>query len=86
MGHSHHHNHSHTHKISDTKSLPEKLKILVTHWKEHNNSHLEEYKRWEQRAKEEGLIDIAELMKEVCEKTEEISNLYNEIEKLLSSI
>ena len=79
MGH-HHHHHSHDDK---NMSLKDKLKILVKHWKEHNDSHLSEYEKWEKKAKEEDLIDVAELLKEVCHHTQEISKIYEEIEKLL---
>ncbi len=81
--HHHHHNHSHDNCTSEEKGLREKLKILVAHWMEHNNSHLQEYKKWENRAKEEGEIDLAEILKEVCEKVKEIDMLYKELEKLL---
>ena len=74
--------HHHNHDISG-KSLKEKLKILVHHWQEHNDSHLEEYKKWKEKAAEEGLIDIEELLKEVCEKVKDISELYREMNKLL---
>ena len=82
MGHSHHHHHDHEHG-EEEKSLKEKIKILVHHWKEHNESHLKEYQKWQQLVKDEGLIDVEELLKEVCKKVENLTELYNEIEKLV---
>ncbi len=77
---SHHHHH---HSDVNEKSFKEKLKILLHHWKEHNNSHLEEYKKWKEKVAEEGMLDVEELMKEVCEKVSDIGKLYDEIEKML---
>ena len=81
MTHKHHHHH---HEDEAGKTIEEKLKILIHHWKEHNDSHLTEYKKWQLKAKEEGIIDIAEILEEVCRKVEEISKLYKDMEKLLS--
>ncbi len=81
MGNHHHHTH-HEHDNSD-KTLKEKLSILLHHWKEHNAAHLEEYEKWQKKASEEGLIDVEELLKEVCKKVSDISELYNEIEKII---
>ena len=79
---SHHHHHYH-HEKTEAKTLNEKLKILVNHWIEHNNSHMKEYEKWRQLAEKEDAIDIAEILKEVCEKVAEIDKLYKELEKLL---
>lgn len=32
-----------------------KLSVVIEHWIEHNESHMEEYKKWAQRAGELGL-------------------------------
>ncbi len=81
---SHHHNHNHKHSNNfEEKSLREKLKILVAHWIEHNSSHMKEYEKWEQRAKDEGEIDVAEILREVCDKVREIDELYKDLERLL---
>ena len=78
-----HHHHHHHHEKTEAKTLNEKLKILVNHWIEHNNSHMKEYEKWRQLAEKEDAIDIAEILKEVCEKVAEIDKLYKELEKLL---
>jgi hypothetical protein len=33
----------------------EKLSVIIEHWIEHNESHMDEYRRWAQRAGEMGL-------------------------------
>jgi hypothetical protein len=81
--HNHHHdNHGHNHNFAD-KSIKEKLNILVSHWIEHNNSHMNEYEKWQKRAKEEGEIALAEILKEVCNKVKDIDTLYKKLENLL---
>ena len=74
----HHHN-----NLTENKPVKEKLQILIRHWQEHNNSHLKEYKKWQEQVRKEGLIDIEELLKEICKKVDELSELYREIEKLI---
>jgi flagellar motor component MotA len=82
---SHHHNHSHSHNHdNEGKTVKEKLQILVKHWKEHNDSHIDEYKRWENKAREEGLVDVAEILREVCDKLDEVTRLYEDIEKIVN--
>ena len=46
-----------------------KLPIIIRHWIEHNESHIEEYRQWAMKARELGLAGvtakITEAMKEV---------------------
>ncbi len=77
-----HHEHHHHHHDVESKSTKEKLKILLKHWKEHNNSHITEYEKWLKNAKEEGLNDYAEIIEEVLKKMKEINELYEKMEKI----
>lgn len=49
----------------------EKLKILLSHWVEHNEEHAKEFKEWAERAKGidaavyEGIMEAAQRMEEV---------------------
>jgi nickel/cobalt exporter len=36
----------------------EKLPIIIKHWIEHNESHIEEYRQWAEKAGEMGLESI----------------------------
>ena len=35
-----------------------KLSVIIEHWIEHNESHMNEYKKWAQTAKELGLDSV----------------------------
>lgn len=37
----------------------EKLQVLLGHWIEHNAAHEEEFARWAERARQEGLAAVA---------------------------
>ncbi|MBW2149558.1 MAG: hypothetical protein JRI22_21390 [Deltaproteobacteria bacterium] len=40
-------------------SLLEKLRILLTHWVEHNREHLEEFRRWAAQAEQADQMEVA---------------------------
>ena len=76
---SHHHHHDHDINAKTTK---DQLKILLKHWKEHNDSHIVEYEKWFKKAKEDGLNEYAELIEKVIEKMKEINEFYEKMKKL----
>lgn len=41
-----------------------KLSVVIEHWIEHNESHMEEYRRWAQRAEGLGLKSVKEEIEE----------------------
>jgi len=45
----------------------EKLPIIVRHWIEHNESHLEEYRRWARTAEHLGLSTVRGYIEEAVE-------------------
>ncbi len=53
-----HHHHSHDHATADTEDL-RKLLILLDHWVEHDDSHVESYREWAQKASTAGEEEIA---------------------------
>ena len=44
------------------KSTVDKLRVLLPHWIEHNNSHKAEFVKWAASAREEGLGEVADLI------------------------
>jgi rubrerythrin len=46
----------------------EKIPTLLRHWVEHNESHGEEYRRWADIAREEGLERVGTLILEAAER------------------
>ena len=43
----------------NSTSTQEKLRILLTHWVEHNREHAEEFRRWAAQAEQAGEIEVA---------------------------
>ena len=46
--------------------ITEKLKVLIPHWISHNEEHAGEYKKWAERLEAEGLVDIAERLRQAA--------------------
>ena len=46
----------------------EKIPVLIRHWIEHNESHGEEYRRWADIAREEGLARVETLILEGADR------------------
>jgi len=57
-GHSHSHGHGADHDPAGTEIL-RKLQVMVEHWIEHNDSHVENYTEWAGKASEAGEEEIA---------------------------
>jgi len=45
-----------------------KIPVLIRHWIEHNESHGEEYQRWADIAREEGLEEVGNLILEAVDR------------------
>jgi hypothetical protein len=48
------------------KTTLEKLRLLLPHWLEHNQSHRQEFVRWAAAARAEGEPEIARLIEEAA--------------------
>jgi nickel/cobalt exporter len=53
-----HHHHGHEHATAGTEEL-RKLLVLLEHWVEHDDSHVESYREWAQKASAAGEEEIA---------------------------
>ncbi|MFW6081184.1 MAG: hypothetical protein ACOC7W_04645 [Desulfosalsimonas sp.] len=68
-GHHHHHHHGEEHDhAAKEMPVPEKLKKMVSHWIRHNDDHAATYRQWAQRAADEGMNDVAEILESVAEQ------------------
>jgi nickel/cobalt exporter len=56
-GHSHHSGH-HGHE-SENADVLRKLQVILEHWIEHDDSHVEAFREWAQKASEAGEEEIA---------------------------
>jgi nickel/cobalt exporter len=72
MTHDHHHDHHHHHDESHLEGNEiEKLKVLLPHWIDHNDSHIQERERWLKTAEALGLADVAQELERSIEAARE---------------
>ncbi len=64
----------------------DKLSIIIKHWIEHNRSHLEEYRRWAQRAAELGLERVKTRIDEAIHELSQSNNCLEEALKELKPL
>jgi hypothetical protein len=64
----------------------EKLPIIIKHWIEHNESHIEEYRQWAEKAGAMGLdavkARIAEAMDEIIRSNSRLGEALKELESI----
>lgn len=84
-GFAHEHSHFGAHDHNETPKKPEttkeinvdeKLKILLEHWKEHNDEHVKTYIEWAQKARNEGNAGLAEILEKIAKESENLSGLF----------
>ena len=63
----------------------EKLPIIIKHWIEHNESHIEEYRQWAQKAREMGLDAAKSRITEAMEAIEQSNSILKEAQKELET-
>jgi nickel/cobalt exporter len=56
----------------------EKLPIVIKHWIEHNESHIEEYRQWAEKAGEMGLDGIKAWITEAIKAMEQSDSILKE--------
>jgi len=61
----------------------ERLRIVLRHLIEHNEGHLEDHKRWIELARSNGRDEVARLIGEANDCTEQAGNLLREALRLL---
>jgi G3E family GTPase len=66
--HNHNHNHSHDHD-HDHRSQTNKDRIqkMITHWLKHNDDHIKNYLDWSEKAKDENLQQLSDLLKDIAD-------------------
>ena len=63
----------------------EKLPIIIEHWIEHNESHIEEYRQWAAKAGEMGLDGIKAWITEAIKAMEQSDSILKEALKDLEA-
>ena len=85
MGHDHHNHDHHDHDIESGLSFHEKLEKLLQHWIKHNTSHADTYLEWQKKAGEKELTDIAALMGDAAELTNQINEKFEQALKSMAA-
>jgi hypothetical protein len=62
-----------------------KLSVVIEHWIEHNEAHMEEYKKWAQTAGELGLDSAKTEIEAAMEKISQSNRHLNNASKVISS-
>ena len=63
----------------------EKLPIIIKHWIGHNESHMEEYRQWAEKAGELGLTAVKTRITEAMEAIIQSNDLFKEALKELET-
>ncbi len=73
--------------ITITEELShENLSHLIEHWIEHNESHIQSFREWAQKAKKDGFLEAAEDILEAANKVEEANDYLNKARKGLFNL
>ncbi|MBN1255531.1 MAG: hypothetical protein JXA50_09690 [Deltaproteobacteria bacterium] len=64
----------------------EKLPIIIKHWIEHNESHMDEYRQWATKAEELGLTAVKTRISDAMEAIIQFNGLLNEALKELEAL
>lgn len=59
-------------------SEQEKIRILLPHWLEHNQSHKAEFEKWAEVARQEELPEVAELISRAARQIDEVNALLDQ--------
>ena len=80
--HDHHHGH-HDHEVKSELTFDEKLIKLLDHWLKHNNDHAGTYKDWADKARQNHLDAVADVLGDVCDLTAEINAKFESAAELM---
>lgn len=56
---------------------------MIEHWIEHNESHIESFREWAQKAKKDGFLDASEDILEAASKIEDANKYLNKAKEEL---
>jgi len=67
--HHEHHGHHHGHETDTQMTFEEKMVKLIEHWIKHNEEHAVQFRNWAQKAKENQLDELGNVLEEAAQKT-----------------
>ena len=77
-GHGHGHTHGHTQDTVSSMTMGEKLVKLLDHWVTHNQDHANTYETWAVRAEEDGMPEVAALLRQAGSMNLDINRIFQE--------
>jgi len=80
--HGHHHGH-HDHEVKSELTFDEKMIKLLDHWLKHNQDHAGTYGDWAEKARQNQLDAVADLLDEVCDLTAKINTRFESAAELV---
>ena len=83
MNDHHHHHHGHAHEQPTEMTMEQKLDKLVDHWIKHNRDHGETYRQWAQKARDEHMEKVAELLETVAEESQQVNATLESVREAL---
>jgi hypothetical protein len=82
------HDHGHTHHPSPAAAgeltFEQKLRTLFTHWVDHNESHLDNYRAWALKAEQANLTETAACLREAADASATVTAVLSRALKSLA--
>ncbi|QTA92129.1 hypothetical protein [Desulfonema magnum] len=83
--HHHHDHHHHHHEHQSELSFEEKMTKLLEHWVNHNDDHAQNYRDWAEKANENNMAKVSDLLKDAADMTLEISKKFEQATEIMKS-
>lgn len=85
--HDNHKHHSHTHKLEPGHGHEDlkKLQVMIEHWIEHGDSHVENYREWAAKASQAGEEEIAKEIHLAIDDSESVKNHLKRAKAILAA-
>lgn len=80
-----HHTHDHSHDHAHGKEYLRKLQVMLEHWIEHGDSHVEHYREWALKASEAGEEEIAREIHLAIDDSEAVKNHLKRAKAILAA-
>ncbi len=81
--HDDHDHHDHHHESTTQMPFEEKLKKIIAHWIRHNEDHAGTYADWAEKAREQKMDQVADLLEEAGKMNLEMNEKFVAAAKLL---
>jgi hypothetical protein len=83
---SHNHHDRTTDDARPAMPFPKKARMLIEHWVNHNLAHMQDYCRWAETFRQNGLESAAALLESAAESTRQINHTLSKAADSVASI